>query len=319
MHKSRAVIKTLELGLGLVIIGILSACSVLGFTKHDKATESKFVAVLDNGDILSSGYGESWITTKLNDKIVWNNVLSVNQHFIALGMHGEIRDSIDGVVWSNIPNRDHRLWLYDLAYDSHKHYVAVGMGGTIVTSANLSKWQIQSSPTKNWLSAITYGSQKFVAVGANGVIISSSDGSIWQSVTIQTNKWLSDVQYVNGNFIAVGAGGTILTSESGNFWQQESSATKKWLYCVAYGNGHYLAVGDDSTIMTSVDASHWVITTNNLPKNRTLHSVIFANGKFWLGGYGGLIASSVDGQNWQVQPSYTKHNIEAIAYLSVDN
>jgi hypothetical protein len=64
----------------------------------------------------------------------------------------------------------------------------------------------------NALFGVAYGNGLFVAVGEGGTILTSRDGVSWTQQTSPTSDWLRGATYGNGLFIAVGNGGTILTS-----------------------------------------------------------------------------------------------------------
>jgi hypothetical protein len=61
------------------------------------------------------------------------------------------------------------------------------------------------------LNGVTYGNGLFVAVGEGGTILTSPDGVSWTQRTSPEKSDLLSVAYRNGRFVAVG-GGTILTS-----------------------------------------------------------------------------------------------------------
>jgi hypothetical protein len=142
----------------------------------------------------------------------------------------------------------------------------------------------RTSGTSKWLNGVTYGNGLFVAVGEGGTILTSPDGVTWTQRTSGTGMalrrdlrerplrggggslgrhhphlpgrgdldgrtsgtgyWLDGVTYGNGLFVAVGDGGTILTSPDGVNWTQRTSGTGNWLFGVTYGNGLFVAVGD---------------------------------------------------------------------------
>ena len=59
---------------------------------------------------------------------------------------------------------------------------------------------------------VVYGNSLFVAVGLGGIILTSPDGVSWTQRTSGTRDWLIGVTHGNGLFVAVGEWGTILTS-----------------------------------------------------------------------------------------------------------
>jgi hypothetical protein len=62
------------------------------------------------------------------------------------------------------------------------------------------------------LEGVAYGNGLFVAVGDGGTILTSRDGVSWTRRTSGTSNQLEGVAYGNGTFVAVGWYGTILTS-----------------------------------------------------------------------------------------------------------
>jgi hypothetical protein len=64
----------------------------------------------------------------------------------------------------------------------------------------------------NDLRGVAYGNGTFVAVGKGGTILTSPDGVNWTAQTSGMRSWLSSVTYGNGLFVAVGLVDTILTS-----------------------------------------------------------------------------------------------------------
>jgi hypothetical protein len=62
------------------------------------------------------------------------------------------------------------------------------------------------------LNAVAYGNGLFVAVGYGGTILTSPDGAGWTARTSGTSNALLGVAYGNGKFVAVGQYGIILTS-----------------------------------------------------------------------------------------------------------
>jgi len=129
-------------------------------------------------------------------------------------------------------------------------FVAVGEGGTILTSRDGVTWTQRTSGTSNDLYSVTYGNGLFVAVGAKGTILTSPDGVSWTARASGTDEWLWGVAYGNSTFVAVGGGGAILTSPDGVTWTQRTSLEKSDLLSVVYGNGRFVAVGG-GTILTS--------------------------------------------------------------------
>ena len=128
-------------------------------------------------------------------------------------------------------------------------------------SAAPDAWQWRNPrPQGNPLQAITYANSTFVAVGEGGTILTSADGIAWTRRTSGVTTPLYGVAYGNGTFVAVGWTGKTLTSPDGISWTQRTSGITRPLYGVAYGNGTFVAVGDGGTILTSADGITWTST-----------------------------------------------------------
>jgi hypothetical protein len=72
---------------------------------------------------------------------------------------------------------------------------------------------------------VTYGNGLFVAVGDGGTILTSPDGVNWTRGPRGRATRLFGVTYGNGLFVAVGRFGTILTSPDGVTWTPRTSGT----------------------------------------------------------------------------------------------
>jgi hypothetical protein len=90
-------------------------------------------------------------------------------------------------------------------------FVAVGDGGTLITSIDGATWTVQTPITSVNLASVTYG-RLFVAVGDKGALFTSTDGSTWQAIVSGTVNDLKSVARSATNYSAVGMRGTNLSS-----------------------------------------------------------------------------------------------------------
>ena len=93
--------------------------------------------------------------------------------------------------------------------------MAVGNGGTILTSPNGVTWTARTSGTPDFLNGVGYGGSQFVVVGFTGTILTSPDGVTWTADAPGTTQPLYGVAYDGSQFVVVGDNGTILTSGGG--------------------------------------------------------------------------------------------------------
>lgn len=153
--------------------------------------------------------------------------------------------------------------------------VAVGDGGTILTSANGTTWTRRNSGVTDWLGAVAYGAGQYLAVGDRGRVLSSADGASWASVSHSaTTARLNNVLYAGGLFVAVGEAGTIITSPDARNWTARSSGTTSWLRGLTH-----LSPG---------------ITYPRIPDGQ----IVSLNSGFWACGQNGLLLRSSDGETW---------------------
>lgn len=118
---------------------------------------------------------------------------------------------------------------------SGSQLVAVGTGGTILTSGDGRTWVRRNSTTTEWLVGVVFGDGKFVAVGDHGTILVSVDGATWRrAVASNTTQRLNNVTFGAQRFVAVGEGGTIVTSSDGDTWTPRASGVTTWLRGVIY-------------------------------------------------------------------------------------
>jgi photosystem II stability/assembly factor-like uncharacterized protein len=261
---------------------------------------------------------DNWFTVNtasIND--IFYGVAYGNNTFVAVGSHGVILTSPDGIVWtpSNLLGDPH--YFFAVTYGNGK-FVAVGTGGTVLISTDGVSWSkaYMDSGTTNNLYGVTYGNDKFVAVGTGGTILTSSTGQIWIQRISSTTQVLYDTIYANSIFVAVGAYGITLYSTNGLSWTPGNSTTSNDLRGVAYGNLFFVAVGDSGTILTSIDGVNWDSPPdlqNPVPVAR-LNGVIHVSGTFVAVGDSGTILTSIDGVNWDSKNSETLNEIYALAY-----
>jgi hypothetical protein len=204
------------------------------------------------------------------------------------------------------------------------------------------------------LNAVTYANGIFVAVGVQGTILSSADGITWAPRTSGTSMELNRVTYGNGLFVAVGNHGTILISPDGGTWTPRTaySGTTEDINAIAYGNGIFVALGD-STVLTSPDGYTWIARTladgtysnavwfcgttfvslgtfdiftspdgvtwtkrEYLYSDKFLHStgIAFGNGTIVGVGWYGKVLTSPDGIIWTERNSGTSDDFYDVAY-----
>jgi photosystem II stability/assembly factor-like uncharacterized protein len=116
------------------------------------------------------------------------------------------------------------------------------------------RWRwVNPLPQGHILHAVAYGNKMFAAVGLKGTIITSADGHQWIKRSSRNTGHLYSIVYANNMFMAVGQGGAIVTSTDGIHWITRSTGSVQNLYGIAYGNNTFVVVGNSGTLLTSRD------------------------------------------------------------------
>src|SRR6266853_1614587 len=123
-----------------------------------------------------------------------------------------------------------------------------------------SSWR-HPEPQGLTLRGVAYGNGRFVAVGEGGTILTSSNGQQWALASTGQFPALRGVT-AGSLFMAVGEAGTIVTSSNGFNWISQASGTSVGLLAVAYtpsflGGTPFLAVGGNGVNLTSVNGLNW--------------------------------------------------------------
>lgn len=129
------------------------------------------MAVGDNGTILTSNEGTSWLRRVVSTTNWLYRVRWLNDTLIAVGQNGTILTSTDGNNW--IPRQSGTSWWLNDAAFVDDTWFAIGLKGTVLTSTNLSQWTDRGTITKKPLYAAATDSMQLVVVGVEGVVIRS--------------------------------------------------------------------------------------------------------------------------------------------------
>ncbi len=226
--------------------------------------------------------------TKL-EQVIWSG-----KEFVAVG-GTTIVSSRDGLDWKTTTPAGLKKALWSVA-TNNKIFVAVGDGGTIVTSPDLKSWTMRSTDETQKYSSVFWLGDKFLAVGDTGVNASSSDGATWTMGAPFGNFYFTHGTR-NGDTIMTGAINALIQSNDGGATFAKSMANTGHMADVAWGNDLFIAVGDGKNgILTSADGSKW--TRRNPGVKSGLHGVCWTGQEFVAVGDHGVILTSADGNDW---------------------
>ena len=198
-----------------------------------------------------------------------------------LGRIWGMAQTYDGITWRRIDSSATRSDLNAAASGgSPETLVAVGNGGTIITTVGDSPFTLAATPTTADLRGAAWGAGRFVAVGVAGQILTSEDGAFWtqRPSGVSTDLW--GVRWLNGLFLCTGEGGTLLTSPDGILWSRQDSGTQAGLLCSTWGAGRFVVAGRGMTVLSSIDAVHWTLTHEDASSGNYLVGIAYGNGVF---------------------------------------
>lgn len=197
--------------------------------------------------------------------------------------------------------------------------VGLFLGWGAVAAAATTTWTTQASGTSQDLWGICFGNQLAVAVGTGGTVLTSPDGATWTTQASGTTAWLVSVTFAArlNLFVAVGDQGVILTSPDGVTWTQRASGGPR-LNGVACDTNAYpvagvpmlVAVGEGGAMVSSNDAITW--TAGNSGVTGWLHGITYANNYVMVGQNAAMQLSTFGQTAYPLNPM-ARGDIEAIA------
>ncbi|HWP97544.1 MAG TPA: stalk domain-containing protein [Syntrophomonadaceae bacterium] len=203
--------------------------------------------------------------------------------------------------------------LNSICYGNSK-YVAVGDGGVILTSSNLSSWSKPSSGTvSDLLGVSTNGSGLFVAVGTNGkVVYSSNNGVNWAATSVSASNTTGCVSYGGGTFLAF-FGADCYISTNGSSWTKKATVSSN-INGLTYADGKFWAVS--SSVSCSSDSG---ATWSGCGGGGTLNSVISNNATYLIsvGNSGNGYMTFYSGSTFPKPTGYS-YNYKGIGYGFID-
>jgi hypothetical protein len=220
-----------------------------------------FVAVggYEGGATASSPDGLTWIG-KEHQQGPYGGVAFGNGLFVAVGYdfgtdNGIVATSRDGLTWQQQGKANGSAKPLAAVIFAQGKFVAVGAGGTLITSDDGVSWKAQNSGVEDYLWSIADGNGRFVAVGGQprgpqSIFLTSVDGISWISHPAVTSMSVWDINYGEGTFVGLGTG-IILASQDGVNWSSRNSPTSRLLSGGTFVNGTFVAVGDAGTIIQS--------------------------------------------------------------------
>lgn len=254
--------------------------------------------------------------------VAWNGTDTL----VAVGNSGVIINSPNGTTdgWNFAavnPLASTNVTVAGVAWDGAQ-FLAVGGGGSVLTSADGDIWVNQNSQVNIDLEDVAWTGSQFVAVGGSATILTSPDGITWtkQAIPPVVTGSLRGITTSSSLIVAVGNNGAIVTSPDGVAWTARASGTNSSLEDAAWTGSRFTVVGTGDTLLTSTDGTVW---TDSSPGTS---GVSYFGTTYWdsplllvpalvVGGSSGSIVTSYNAATWVILPSGTDKQLNGITWL----
>jgi hypothetical protein len=279
----------------------------------------RFVAVTDTeATIWTSTDGRTWtyafgwdVGAPAERAIVWGN-----DRFVVTDQHRTPFVSTDGLTWTEsgaYPFRDRISFAKDRFWQADS---------SLASSTDGKNWH--GIPSAMPAASVAWGAGRFVAVGHGGTILTSTDGETWAPIKVTHRQTLNaTVTGPDGQRLLIGDEGEIWRQDADGAWVQVASYTPvsatPSLAHPRFTTGRYaggrwiLAGGPQGLIRTSSDGQTWQEARLAQGDNwADLTAMTEGLGRLWAAGPVG-IWSTADGLTWQPEMPPTGLTIKAIA------
>lgn len=268
----------------------------------------KFVAVGNNGLVLTSTDGTTWQMSETPTGAHLSAVAISGQVHVAVGQQGTILRSTDGLTWVQ-SNSGVAGDLRAVVFAKGMFFVVGGnappsfggaAGSVILSSSDGIQWTIHENGSAGPLYDIAFGNDWLVSVGgyapsgqpSSSRRVVSQDGVEWTGKSELFGDVLQAVAYGDGRFLAAGQHTTVPQISTNGFdWTPSTlSLNTQPFHDLEYGASTFVAPGRNGRVRISADGTNWV--TKATSSSRHLRAVAYGNGTFVAVGDGGTIVQS---------------------------
>jgi len=261
----------------------------------------QFVAVGENGTILSSPEGLVW-TRQVSGTTVWlTSVAWGLGNFIAVGDHGTVLHSRDARTWTKVGTGQEnapQTRLNVVAFNREEFRVAGEKNnGLSVRLPPRIDWLGGDRTSGPWWRGYAAALDRVVLGGELGLATYAlGDPYLREPLSISSPadlRAMSGVVYDGTRFTAVGGTGAIATSADGLSWRREDSPTTSNLHGISPFNNALVVVGEGGTILTADASRAW--TRRPVPSTELLLAIA-ADDRIAVavGGGGTILRSTAD-------------------------
>lgn len=198
-------------------------------------------------------------------------------------------------------------------------FVAVGEGGSLVSSVDGANWQDRSLLTPNTISSVGWVAGRFLVLlldaDAHPALVLSSNLIDWMAAVPPRSRTVRNVSAVNGRFFASGenAQGNLLLcfSDDGNHWTTSIAPLAATNVSLSYGAGRYVGLAAGRALF-STNGIDWIVGAAPLAARQ----LCFSQGIFLAVGDAGRVWTSIDGIDWRLQSSGTGKDLFCVAFAA---
>lgn len=256
-------------------------------------------------------------TTNTLRSVAWAPSVGGSGLFVAVGDNGTILTSPDGVAWSpQVSNTGNTL--YGVTWTGSRFIAVGGSSssGTVVSSLDGMTWEAINVSSTLTLRSVAWTGYEIVAVGGGfvgSVVVSTDGGTTWSTriVDALTLQSVASTNVPDGFSAAVGADGSIITSPTTASWDARPSGTSNNLWGIAWSGSQFAVVGDSGTVLTSPDGTAW--TNRNSGTTTALGGITWWNDRFVAVGLAGIVTQSLDGITWNASSSGNVNSLGSVA------
>lgn len=309
---------------------LVTACGLIfpdeGDTDSDGDTgavsDPVFVAVGDQGAVLSSSDGATWAVRTSGTTLALNDVTFGGDRYVAVGQAGKILVSDDGIEWTGASSPSSRdlnavVWHLDRFYAVGGDYSA---GAETLVSFDGTSWtRPEITQPKHLLTDLASDGINLVTIGSYQSDLQSfglfawAEGAGWaQRIDGASAAVRYDVIAAGiPNFAMINLGASA-TSTDTITWNATPIFNGGTMLDLAYTSAGWLAVGDNGLILGSPDARAWTPHATGLPV--VLRGISSDGGLHVAVGSGGTILGSADGAGWTALVSPITTDLRAVTH-----
>jgi len=140
--------------------------------------EGRFVAVGNEGALVTSVDGVTWTSVNSATDERLRNVVYAHGMFVAVGYNGTIITSPTGLVWKVRDSKTAER-LHAVSF-GNSLYVALGKNGQVVSSRDGKHWK-QGPALDGAFATLGFTNGTFTTANAEGTAFSSKDANTWQA------------------------------------------------------------------------------------------------------------------------------------------